>query len=46
MFYTKVKDLLKLPGIKSKSADNIYNNIHLIIDKPIKIELLVSEVVY
>ena len=36
------EELLTLPGIKSKSADNIYNNIHLIIDKPIKIELLVS----
>lgn len=40
--FIQKEELLTLPGIKSKSADNIYNNIHLIIDKPIKIELLVS----
>ena len=37
-----VDDLLKVDGFKTKMANNIYNNIHTIVDKPIKLEILMS----
>ena len=36
------EELLGLPGIKEKSADNILNNLNIILDNPIKVEKVVS----
>ena len=37
-----IEDLMKVEGFKSKMANNIYNNIHSVIDNPIKLEILMS----
>lgn len=38
----KKEELLKLPGVKEKSANNILENLDKILDNPIKIELVVA----
>lgn len=43
----QVSDLIKLDGIKDKSANNIYNNLHLIIDNEISIiKIIVGSCIY
>ena len=43
----KISDLIKLDGIKEKSANNIYNSIHDIIDNDIKItKIIVGTCIY
>ena len=38
----KKEELLVLPGIKEKSADNILSNLNVILDNPIEVEKVVS----
>ena len=38
----QISDLLKLEGIKEKSANKIYDSLHNVIDKPLEIEKVIS----